>query len=150
MDAGRAGEGGPDVMVMRPRREPRGSWEKLLRSDSRRIRYLKRRRNYSRSMSRNRSTHRGATTVTTDQYHYLGDWVLRHHPATGQSEVVVRGPVAKHCIPASVLDPKRLIFYGGTAWQKWDDAQNDTLTLEVLDATGAPRLVSCRSPRPAW
>jgi len=60
------------------------------------------------------STHRGSTRVTTDQYHYTGDWVVRIHPATGKAEVVVRGPVAKHCIPTSVLDPKRLIFYGGT------------------------------------
>jgi hypothetical protein len=28
---------------------------------------------------------------------------------------VVRAPVAKHAIPTSVLDPVRLIFYGGTA-----------------------------------
>jgi hypothetical protein len=61
------------------------------------------------------STHRGSTKVTTDQYHYKGDWILRHHPATGRSEVVAQGPVPKHCIPNSVLDPKRLIFYGGTA-----------------------------------
>lgn len=61
------------------------------------------------------STHRGSTTVTTDKYHYTGDWIVRVHPGTGKSEVVVRGPVPKHCIPNSVLDPKRLIFYGGTA-----------------------------------
>jgi hypothetical protein len=61
------------------------------------------------------STHRGSTRVTTDQYHYEGDWILRCHPETGKSEVVVRGPVPKHCIPCSVLDPDRLIFYGGTA-----------------------------------
>ncbi len=61
------------------------------------------------------STHRGSTKVTTDQYHYKGDWVLRTNPETGKTEVVVQGPVPKHCIPNSVLDPKRLIFYGGTA-----------------------------------
>jgi hypothetical protein len=61
------------------------------------------------------STHRGSTTVTTDQYHYQGDWILRCDPTTGNTEVVVQGPVPKHCIPNSVLDPKRLIFYGGTA-----------------------------------
>jgi hypothetical protein len=61
------------------------------------------------------STHRGSIRVTTDQYNYKGDWILRHNPSTGVSEVVVCGPVAKHCIPCSVLDPKRLIFYGGTA-----------------------------------
>jgi hypothetical protein len=61
------------------------------------------------------STHRGSTRVTTDQYHYEGDWIIRHHPATGRSEIVAHGPVPKHCIPTSVLDPERLIFYGGTA-----------------------------------
>jgi hypothetical protein len=61
------------------------------------------------------STHRGSTKVTTDQYHYKGDWIIRCDPGTGKAEVVVQGPVPKHCIPTSVLDPKRLIFYGGTA-----------------------------------
>ena len=61
------------------------------------------------------STHRGSTTVTADKNHYEGDWVLRCDPKSGKSEVVVRGPVPKHCIPTSVLDPDRLIFYGGTA-----------------------------------
>lgn len=61
------------------------------------------------------STHRGSTKVTTDEFHYEGDWILRTHPASGKTEIVARGPVPKHCIPCSVLDPKRLIFYGGTA-----------------------------------
>ncbi len=61
------------------------------------------------------ATHRGSPRVTTDQYHYKGDWILRCHPETGKTEIVTQGPVPKHCIPNSVLDPKRLIFYGGTA-----------------------------------
>ena len=61
------------------------------------------------------STHRGGTKVTTDQYHYKGDWILRTNPSTGASEILACGPVAKHCIPCSVFDPKRQIFYGGTA-----------------------------------
>jgi hypothetical protein len=60
------------------------------------------------------STHRGSTRVTTDQYHYEGDWIVRVRPDTAKAEVVVRGPVPKHCIPAGLVDPKRLIFYGGT------------------------------------
>ena len=60
------------------------------------------------------STHRGSTKVTTDQYHDTGDWIIRVHPKTGEAEVVQRAPVARHCIPTSVLDPQRLIFYGGT------------------------------------
>ncbi len=61
------------------------------------------------------STHRGSTRVTTDQYHYTGDWIFRCDPQTSTTEVVVRGPVPKHCIPNSVVDPQRMIFYGGTA-----------------------------------
>jgi len=60
------------------------------------------------------ATHRGSTRVTTDQYHYKGDWIIRHHPGTGATEVVCRGPVGKQCIPCSVLDGERLIFYGST------------------------------------
>ena len=61
------------------------------------------------------STHRGATNVTTDANGYKGDWIIKCDPKTGKSEVVAHGPVPKHCIPNSVLDPDRLIFYGGTA-----------------------------------
>jgi hypothetical protein len=61
------------------------------------------------------STHRGSTTVTVDQFHYQGDWILRVRPSDGKAEIVAHGPVPKHCIPNSVLDPKRKIFYGGTA-----------------------------------
>lgn len=62
------------------------------------------------------STHRGSTKITSDgKFHYEGDWIIRCDPASGRAEVVAHGPVPKHCIPCSVLDPKRLIFYGGTA-----------------------------------
>ena len=61
------------------------------------------------------STHRGSTGATTDKNHYQGDWIIRTHPGTGKSEVIACGPIPKHCIPSSVLDPQRLIFYGGTA-----------------------------------
>ncbi len=61
------------------------------------------------------ATHRGSTRVTTDEYHFKGDWILRVNPKTGKSEVVVHGPVPKHCIPTGTLDPDRMIYYGGTA-----------------------------------
>jgi hypothetical protein len=61
------------------------------------------------------STHRGSGGTTTDEYGYLGDWILRTHPGSGETEIVAAQPVPKHCIPASTLDPQRLIFYGGTA-----------------------------------
>jgi hypothetical protein len=60
------------------------------------------------------ATHRGSTRVTIDRYHYQGDWILRHNPGRGTTEIVAHGPVGKQCIPCSVLDPQRLIFYGGT------------------------------------
>jgi len=60
------------------------------------------------------ATHRGSTRVTTDQYHFTGDWILRTNPVTLQTEVVAHGPVAKHSLPTGMLDPDRLIFYGGT------------------------------------
>ena len=61
------------------------------------------------------ATHRGSSRVTTDEYHFRGDWILRSHPDTGQTEIVAHAPVPKHCIPSSVLDPERMIFYGSTA-----------------------------------
>jgi hypothetical protein len=61
------------------------------------------------------STHRGSTTITSDANQFKGDWIIRCDPKTGKSEVVVCGPVPKHSIPCSLLDPDRLIFYGGTA-----------------------------------
>ncbi len=70
------------------------------------------------------STHRGSTRVTTDEYGYKGDWIIRHDPKSGKTEVVTHGPVGKHCIPCSVLDPERLIFYGGTASGDISDKRN--------------------------
>lgn len=61
------------------------------------------------------STHRGSPGTTNDAHGYLGDWILRTNPTSGETEVVATHPVAKHCIPCSVLDPERMIFYGGTA-----------------------------------
>jgi hypothetical protein len=61
------------------------------------------------------STHRGSTRITTDEFHYKGDWILRVQPHSGRAEIIAQGPVPKHCIPCSVVDPMRLIFYGGTA-----------------------------------
>ncbi len=77
------------------------------------------------------ATHRGSTTVTTDKYHYQGDWIVRCHPETGKSEVVVRAPVSKHCIPNGTLDPQRLIFYGGTA--PGDKGENEGVMFFAYD-----------------
>jgi hypothetical protein len=67
------------------------------------------------------STHRGSTKITTDAFHYKGDWIIRCNPADGRAEILAHAPVPKHCIPCSTLDPKRLIFYGGTAPGSADD-----------------------------
>ena len=53
--------------------------------------------------------------MTNDANGFKGEWVLRTEPKTGKTEVVRAFPVPKHCILASVLDPQRMIFYGGTA-----------------------------------
>lgn len=90
------------------------------------------------------STHRGSTRVTTDEYHYKGDWILRTHPESGKTEIVAQGPVPKACIPTSVLDPDRMIFYGGTSA---GDRTDKTVTFFAYDiarrkvlhtATGGP------------
>ncbi len=61
------------------------------------------------------ATHRGSKRVTTDEYHYEGDWIFRAHPETAKCEVVALSPVPRHSIPNSRLDSQRMIFYGGTA-----------------------------------
>jgi hypothetical protein len=61
------------------------------------------------------STHRGSPRTTNDAHGYRGDWILRTHPQSGKTEIVAAHPVEKHAIPMSILDPERLVFYGGTA-----------------------------------
>lgn len=61
------------------------------------------------------STHRGSKRVTTDEYHYEGDWIFRTNPKTAETEVVTLSPVPHHSIPNSVLDPEKMIYYGATA-----------------------------------
>jgi len=62
------------------------------------------------------STHRGSTSDnTTDARGYKGDNIYRVNPKTGKMEIAALYPMPKHTIPASVLDPERMIYYGGTA-----------------------------------
>lgn len=61
------------------------------------------------------ATHRGSIRSTTDEFHYKGDWIFRTNPVSGITEIVVQGPVPHHAIPNGLLDPVRLIYYGGTA-----------------------------------
>jgi len=77
------------------------------------------------------STHRGSPGTTTDKNGYKGDWILRTHPESAKTEIVATYPVDKHAIPMSVLDPERLIFYGGTASGK--DAALKEIMFFALD-----------------
>jgi len=62
------------------------------------------------------STHRGSTRVAFDpKAHFRGDWILRHHPEEGKTEIVAHAPLPVQCMPCGMLDPDRLIFYAGTA-----------------------------------
>ena len=61
------------------------------------------------------STHRGSPGTSNDRYHFQGDDILSWDPQTGKTEIVATTPVEKHCIPTSLVDPERMIFYGGTA-----------------------------------
>lgn len=58
--------------------------------------------------------HRGSTRTTNDEHGFRGERVYRTNPRTGETEIAVEFPVSKHVIPMSVLDPQRMIFYGGT------------------------------------
>ena len=77
------------------------------------------------------ATDRGSPTVTNDAHGYLGEWILRTHPGTLETQVVARFPIPKHTIPSSVLDPERMIFYGGTAPGK--DAENQKIQFFALE-----------------
>lgn len=85
-------------------------------------------------------THRGSTKVTADKFQYKGDWILRCNPESGKTEVVVCGPVPKHCIPASVVDGKRMIFYGATA--PGTDAEKQSIHFFAYDLKGKKLLYS--------
>lgn len=88
------------------------------------------------------STHRGSTRVTNDRYHFKGDWLIRIHPETGEVNVLSHGPVPKHCLPAGVLDPKRLIYYGGTT--PGEEDKNDGVRFFAYDTKS--RKVLCDLP----
>ncbi len=79
------------------------------------------------------STHRGSTRITTEQYHYKGDWIIRHHPGRNVTEIVAHAPLPMQCLPASVMDPDRLIFYAGTTDGNY---QNKRVQLLAYDLAG--------------
>ncbi len=62
------------------------------------------------------STHRGSTKIAFHETaNFQGDWILRHHPKSGKSEILAHAPLPMQCMPCGTLDPERLIFYAGTA-----------------------------------
>ncbi len=77
------------------------------------------------------ATHRGSPRAANDDNHYKGDWIFRTNPVTSETEVVVQGVVPKHSIPNSILDPDRLIFYGGTA--AGPDAKDQSINFFAYD-----------------
>ncbi len=86
------------------------------------------------------ATHRGSPAAASDANHYVGDWIFRTNPATGKSEVVVQAPVPKHSIPNGMLDPDRLIYYGGTA--AGPDAEKQDIQFFAYDLQGKKLLYS--------
>jgi hypothetical protein len=86
-------------------------------------------------------THRGSPAAACDANHYQGDWIFRTNPTTGASETVVQGPIAKHSTPNSVLDPERMIFYGGTA--AGPDAEEQSIVFYAYDLKNRKLLYSC-------
>ncbi len=77
------------------------------------------------------ATDRGSPTVTNDRYGYKGERVMRTHPKTLRTEVLYTHPIEKHTIPASILDPERMIWYGGTS--PGSDAPNQEPQFLALD-----------------
>ncbi|MDX1944039.1 MAG: hypothetical protein SFU86_01430 [Pirellulaceae bacterium] len=77
------------------------------------------------------ATDRGSPTITDDKHGYRGEWILRTHPQTARTEIVATWPIEKHTLPASVLDPVRMIYYGGSAVGK--DAPNQKIQFFAFD-----------------
>jgi len=75
--------------------------------------------------------HRGSPRTTNDAHGFRGDWIFRTHPVTGKTEIVATHPVPKHVIPMGMLDPERMLFYGGTA--PGSDAEKQSEQLFVYD-----------------
>lgn len=86
--------------------------------------------------------HRGSTRTTDDDHGFRGERVYRTDPTTGETQIVAEFPVSKHVIPMGMLDPNRLIFYGGTA--AGEDADRQREQFFAYDC--ARRKLLCQSP----
>lgn len=87
------------------------------------------------------ATDRGSPTATHDKNGYRGEWILKTNPQTLETQIVSQWPIEKHTIPCSVLDSKRMIFYGGTAVGK--DAPNQKIQFFALDVKTGKLLKVC-------
>lgn len=86
-------------------------------------------------------TDRGSPTATHDGNGWKGEWILRTHPKTAESEIVATWPINRHTMPASVLDPKRMILYVGTATGR--DAPNQKIQFFAYDVRARKLLFRC-------
>ncbi len=85
------------------------------------------------------ATDRGSPTVTHDANGYKGEWILRTNPKTLETQIVATHPIAKHTLPASILDPERMIYYGGTAPGK--DSPNQKIQFFAFDVKKRKMLI---------
>jgi hypothetical protein len=85
--------------------------------------------------------HRGSTRTTDDEHGFRGERIYRTHPTSGETQIVAEFPVPKHVIPMGLLDPDRLIFYGGTA--AGEDANREGVWFFAYDC--ARRALLCRA-----
>jgi hypothetical protein len=83
------------------------------------------------------ATHRGNPREATAAIGYKGDWILRTwpdpDPARVKTEVVMAYPVARHSMPAGLLDADRMVFYVGTA--NGADAEEKRIMFLAVDCT---------------
>lgn len=86
-------------------------------------------------------TDRGSPTVTHDGNGWKGEWILRTNPRTAESEIVATWPVDRHTLPASLLDPQRMILYVGTATGR--DAPNQKIQFFAFDIEKRKILFQC-------
>jgi len=86
--------------------------------------------------------HRGSTRTTDDEHGFRGERICRTHSTSGETQIVTEFPVPKHVIPMGMLDPNRLIFYGGTA--AGEDADRQGVQFFAYDC--ARRKLLCQSP----
>ena len=86
------------------------------------------------------ATHRGSGRTTNDANHFKGDWLIGLDPKTAKAEIIEHAPIPKHCIPTSLLDPERMIFYGSTA--PGSDAEEQDMVFFAYDLKNRKMLYS--------